>query len=160
MEEAIEYGWSRSILEAQIETRLYQRKGKALTNFKSTLPALQSDLAQGILRDPYVFDFITTHDEAKERNLQSALLAHIQQFLLELGVGFTFVGSNYHLVVGEEDFYLDLLFYHIRLRCFVVIEVKATEFRPEYAGKMNFYLTAVEEQVKHPTDKQTIGIIL
>src|SRR2546426_4233916 len=142
------------------ETGLFQRKGKALTNFKSTLPSLQSDLAQDVLRDPYVFDFITTHDEAKERNIQSGLLAHIQQFLLELGVGFTFVGSNYHLVVGDEDFYLDLLFYHIRLRCFVVIELKRGAFKPEYAGKMNFYLTAVDRQLKHPSDNATIGLIL
>lgn len=160
IEHAIEHGWSRNILEIQIETNLYHRKGKALTNFKSTLPSLQSDLAQDILRDPYVFDFITTHDEAKERNIQSALLAHIQQFLLALGVGFTFVGSNYHLVVGDEDFYLDLLFYHIRLRCFVVIELKRGAFKPEYAGKVNFYLTAVDKQVKHPSDNPTIGLIL
>jgi len=160
IEQAVEHGWSRSILEIQIETGLFQRKGKALTNFKHTLPTLQSDLARDALKDPYVFDFITTSEEMKERNLQQALLLHIQQFLLELGVGFTFVGENYNVVVGEQDFYIDLLFYHIRLRCFVVIELKTTEFRPEYAGKMNFYLSAVDEQIKHPTDNPTIGIIL
>src|SRR6266568_1244463 len=160
IEHAIVHGWSRSILEIQIETGLFQRKGKALTNFKSTLPALQSDLAQDVLNDPYVFDFITTSEETKERNLQDALLTQIQRFLLELGIGFTFVGSNYHLVVGDEDFYLDLLFYHIRLRCFVVIELKRGAFKPEYAGKMNFYLTAVDRQIKHPSDNPTIGIIL
>jgi predicted nuclease of restriction endonuclease-like (RecB) superfamily len=160
MHQIIEHGWSRSILETQIETGVFQRKGKAVTNFQTTLPALQSDLAQDALKDPYIFDFITSGEETKERNFQSALLSHIQQFLLELGVGFTFVGSNYHLLVGDQDFYLDLLFYHIRLRCFVVIELKTTEFKPEYAGKMNFYLSAVDEQVKHPTDQPTIGMIL
>jgi predicted nuclease of restriction endonuclease-like (RecB) superfamily len=160
IQQTIEHGWSRYVLEVQIETGLFQRKGKALTNFKSTLPSIQSDLAHDVLKDPYVFDFITTHEEAKERHLQSALLAHIQQFLLELGVGFSFVGSNYHIVVGEEDFYIDLLFYHLQLRCFVVIELKTGEFRPEYAGKMNFYLTTVDRQVKHPSDNPSIGIIL
>jgi predicted nuclease of restriction endonuclease-like (RecB) superfamily len=147
MQQTIEHGWSRNILEIQIETGLYQRQGKALTNFKSTLPALQSDLAHDVLKDPYIFDFITIGEEAKERHLQTALLTDIQQFLLELGVGFTFVGSNYHLVIGDQDFYLDLLFYHIRLRCFVVIELKTAAFKPEYAGKMAFYLTAVDEQL-------------
>ena len=104
----IEHGWSRNILEIQIETGVFQRKGKALTNFKSTLPALQSDLAHDALKDPYIFDFITIGEETKERHLQTALLSHIQQFLLELGIGFTFVGSNYHLVIGDQDFYLDL----------------------------------------------------
>ncbi len=160
MQQTITHGWSRSILEVQIETGLFQRKGKALTNFKSTLPAIQSDLAREAFKDPYIFDFITIGEETKERHLQTALLAHIQQFLLELGVGFTFVGSNYHMVVGDQDFYLDLLFYHIRLRCFVVIELKAEEFKPEHAGKMNFYLTAIDEQIKHTTDNPTIGIIL
>jgi predicted nuclease of restriction endonuclease-like (RecB) superfamily len=160
MEHAIEYGWSRNILAIQIETRLYHRKGKALTNFTQTLPELDSDLAQDILKDPYVFDFITTNDENKERQLQGALLANIRRFLLELGVGFTFVGSNYHLVVGDEDYYIDLLFYHIRLRCFVVIELKAGRFKPEYAGKLNFYMTAIDRQVKHAEDNKTIGIIL
>src|SRR5918992_2194485 len=156
----MEHGWSRNVLELQIETRLYQRKGKAQTNFKITLPSLDSDLATDVLKDPYVFDFITTSDETKERNVQSLLLANIRRFLLELGVGFTFVGSNYHLVVGGEDYYIDLLFYHIRLRCFVVIELKAGSFKPEYVGKLNFYMTAIDRQVKTPEDSKTIGIIL
>jgi len=160
IQQTIAHGWSRNILEIQIETRLFERRGKALTNFRNTLPELQSDLASNVLKDPYVFDFITTHEEVKERNLQSALLTHIQQFLLELGVGFSFVGSNYHIVVGGEDYYIDLLFYHLQLRCFVVIELKMGEFKPEYAGKMNFYLTAVDRQVKHPSDNPTIGLIL
>src|SRR5918999_533363 len=156
----MEHGWSRNILELQIETRLYQRKGKAQTNFQATLPSLDSDLATDVLKDPYVFDFITTSDETKERNVQSLLLANIRRFLLELGVGFTFVGSNYHIEVGGEDYYIDLLFYHIRLRCFIVIELKAGSFKPEYVGKLNFYMTAIDRQVKAPEDKKTIGIIL
>lgn len=160
LQQTLEHGWSVAILEMQIETGLLQRRGKALTNFKETLSALQSDLADEVLKDPYVFDFITTHEEAKERNFQSALLSHVEQFLLELGVGFSFVGSNYHLVVGDEDYYIDLLFYHLQLRCFVVIELKRGAFKPEYAGKMNFYLTAVDRQVKHPSDNPTIGLIL
>jgi len=147
-------------LSVQIDTRLYQRQGKAITNFQSTLPALQSDFAHDVLKDPYIFDFITTGDDTKERHIQNALLAHIQRFLLELGVGFTFVGSNYHVVVGDEDFYLDLLFYHLHLRCFVVIDLKKGSFKPEHAGKMNFYLVAVDKQIKHPSDNPTIGLIL
>lgn len=160
LQQTIEHGWSRNILEVQIETGLFQRQGKALTNFHTTLPAPQSDLVHEALKDPYIFDFITTNEEMQERHLHQGLLAHIQRFLLELGIGFSFVGSQYHLVVGEQDYYLDLLFYHIRLRCFVVIELKAGEFKPEYAGKMNFYLTAVDRLVKHETDNQTIGLIL
>jgi predicted nuclease of restriction endonuclease-like (RecB) superfamily len=154
------HGWSRNVLLHHIDSGLFHRTGKAITNFTQTLPGLDSDLAQDLLKDPYVFDFITTSDENKERQLQSALLSHIQRFLLELGVGFTFVGSQYHIVVGDEDFYIDLLFYHIKLRCFVVIELKAGNFKPEYAGKLNFYMTAIDRLVKQPEDRQTIGIIL
>lgn len=159
-QQAIEHGWSLSILEMHIETKLYQRQGKALTNFKTTLPAPDSDLAHYMLKDPYIFDFITTDDEEKERNLQQALLANIRRFLLELGTGFTFVGSNYHLVVGKQDFYIDLLFYHTKLHCYIVIELKSVVFKPEYAGKLSFYMTAVDEQIKSPEDKPTIGLIL
>jgi predicted nuclease of restriction endonuclease-like (RecB) superfamily len=161
IQQAIEHAWSRNVLVHQIETNLFGRKGKAITNFSSTLPALHSDLAQDALKDPYVFDFITTsEEETKERNLQSALIAHIRHFLLELGVGFTFVGSNYHVQVGENDFYIDLLFYHIRLHCYVIIELKTGEFKAEYAGKMNLYLAAVNQQIKEPEDNPSIGIIL
>jgi predicted nuclease of restriction endonuclease-like (RecB) superfamily len=160
MQQAIEHGWSLNVLELQIESKLYHRKGKALTNFQATLPALDSDLATEVLKDPYVFDFITTSDENKERHVQQALLANLRRFLLELGVGFTFVESNYHIVVGDEDYYIDLLFYHIRLRCYIVIELKSGKFRPEYAGKLNFYMTAIDRQVKTPEDSKTIGIIL
>jgi predicted nuclease of restriction endonuclease-like (RecB) superfamily len=148
------------MLALHIESHLYHRKGKAITNFKSTLPALDSDLAHDTLKDPYIFDFITTSDETKERNLQQALLANIRRFLLELGVGFTFVGSNYHVVVGDDDYYIDLLFYHIRLHCYIVIELKAGNFKPEHAGKLNFYMTVIDRQVKEPEDNKTIGIIL
>jgi predicted nuclease of restriction endonuclease-like (RecB) superfamily len=160
MQQAAEHGWSHSILVIQIETQHYHRKGKALTNFKATLPTLDSDLASEVLKDPYVFNFITTGDDSKERHLQGALIAHIQRFLLELGTGFTFVGSNYHVRVGGDDFYIDLLFYHIHLRCYVVIELKAGAFKPEYAGQINFYLTAINRQVKRPDDNPTIGLIL
>ncbi len=156
----IEHGWSRNILTMQIESDLFHRSGKAITNFSSTLPALDSDLAQDALKDPYVFDFITTSDESKERDIQSALIAHIERFLLELGVGFSFVGSNYRITVEGDDYYIDMLFYHMRLKCFVVIELKSGVFKPEYAGKLNFYLTAVDELVKRPDDNPSIGIIL
>jgi predicted nuclease of restriction endonuclease-like (RecB) superfamily len=161
IQQSIEHSWSRNVLVHQIETNLYDRKGKAITNFSSTLPALHSDLAQDALKDPYVFDFITTNgEETKERDLQSALISHIRRFLLELGVGFTFVGSNYHVQVGDNDFYIDLLFYHIRLHRYVIIELKTGEFKAEYAGKMNLYLAAVNRQIKEPEDNPSIGIIL
>ena len=160
MRKAAEHGWSHSILDMQIKTGLHGRSGRALTNFNGTLPAIDSDLAQNALNDPYVFDFITTSSETKERNIQEALISHIERFLLELGVGFTFVGSNHHLVVGGQDYYLDMLLYHVHLRRYVVIELKAGAFKPEYAGKLNFYVTAVNEQVKRPEDNSTIGIIL
>lgn len=160
IQQTLEHGWSRNVLLHHLDSRLFHRKGKAITNFKHALPELDSDLAQDVLKDPYLFDFITTSDENKERHLQSGLLANLQRFLLELGVGFTFFGSNYHIVVGGEDYYIDLLFYHIRLRCFIVIELKAGSFKPEYAGKLNFYMTAIDRQVKQAEDKNTIGIIL
>jgi len=157
---AIEYGWSRSILLHHIEGNLYVRQGQAQTNFARTLPAQQSDLAQQLLKDPYNFDFLSLGAEAHERDLEHALVAHIQQFLLELGVGFAFVGRQYHLDVGDQDFYLDLLFYHLKLRAFVVIDLKLAAFQPEDAGKMNFYLSAVDDLVRHPDDQPSIGIIL
>jgi predicted nuclease of restriction endonuclease-like (RecB) superfamily len=156
----LEHGWSRNVLALQIETALHQRQGKAVTNFDRTLPPPQSDLAQQTLKDPYLLDFLTLSDEAAERELESSLVEHIRRFLLELGVGFAFVGSQYHLEVEEEDFYIDLLFYHLRLRCFVVIDLKMEAFKPEFAGKMNFYLSAVDDQLRHPDDKPSIGIIL
>jgi predicted nuclease of restriction endonuclease-like (RecB) superfamily len=156
----IENGWSRDVLVWQIESKLFERQGKAVTNFELTLPKPQSDLANQLLKDPYNFDFLTLHDEAHEQDLEKALLANIQKFLLELGVGFAFVGSQYHLEVGGKDFYIDLLFYHLQLRCFVVIDLKTGEFKPEFAGKMNFYLSAVDDLLKHEKDEPSIGLIL
>jgi predicted nuclease of restriction endonuclease-like (RecB) superfamily len=158
--QAIEHGWSRNVLVHQIESDLYRRQGKALTNFARTLPAPQSDLARDLLKDPYSFDFLALGPEMSERELERGLLEHLRSLILELGKGFAFVGSQYHLEVGGQDYYLDLLFYHLRLRCFVVVELKIEEFRPEFAGKMNFYLSAVDDRLRHDTDAPTIGIIL
>lgn len=160
MEQVRQNGWSRGVLELQIKSDLYSRSGQAQTNFEITLPTLDSDLAKDTLKDPYIFDFITTSPETKERHLQAGLIANIERFLLELGVGFAFINSNQHLKVGEEDYYLDLLFYHTRLKRYVVIELKTGEFKSEYAGKMSLYLTAVDEQIKAPDDEQTVGLIL
>lgn len=157
---ASEYGWSRAVLEHQIETNLYGRQGKTLTNFERVLPPPQSDLAQQILKDPYNFDFLTLASDANERHLERGLLEHLRAFLLEMGAGFAFVGSQYHLEVSGKDYYLDLLFYHLRLRCFIVVDLKMGEFKPEFAGKMNFYLSAVDDLIRHPTDAPTIGLIL
>jgi predicted nuclease of restriction endonuclease-like (RecB) superfamily len=156
----IENGWSRTILVHQIETGLHERQGKAVSNFDRTLPPPQSDLAQQVLKDPYVFDFLALAEDAAERELERGLVEHIRKFLLELGVGFTFVGSQYHLEVEGDNFYIDLLFYHLRLRCFVVIDLKMESFKPEFAGKMNFYLSAVDDQLRHQGDNPSIGIIL
>lgn len=153
-------GWSRAMLTHWIESGLYARQGKAVTNFKKALPAPQSDLASELVRDPYNFDFLTLRTDAAERELEQGLLAHIRKFLLELGAGFAFVGQQVHLEIDGEDFYLDLLFYHLRLRCFVVVDLKTRPFKPEYAGKMNFYLSAVDDQLRHPDDKPSIGLIL
>jgi len=156
----IENGWSRAVLAHQIECGLHERQGKAVTNFDRTLPPPQSDLAQQTLKDPYVFDFLSMAEDAAERELERGLVEHVRKFLLELGVGFAFVGSQYHLEVEGDDFYLDLLFYHLRLRCFVVIDLKTEPFKPEFAGKMNFYLSAVDEYLRHPDDNPAIGIVL
>ncbi len=156
----IEYGWSRNVLVHQIETNLFSREGTADTNFQRTLPPPDSDMAQQALKDPYIFDFLTMDKQAHERDLEQGLVEHIRDFLVELGVGFAFVGRQIHLEVDRQDFYIDLLFYHLKLRCYVVIELKAAEFKPEYAGKMNFYLSTVDDQLRHPDDKPTIGIIL
>ncbi len=160
MEQTIAHGWSRNVLVHQIESGLYQRQGQALTNFDRALPPPQSDLARQTLKDPYIFDFLSLGDEAHERDLEHGLTSHLRDFLLELGVGFAFVGSQYHLEVGDQDFYLDLLFYHLRLRCYVVLELKIGEFQPEHAGKMNFYLAAVDDLLRHGDDQPSIGIIL
>lgn len=157
---ALEHGWSRNVMVAQIETDLYGRSGKAISNFESTLPALQSDMAQGIMKDPYVLDFLNLTEDAKEKEMEDAITEHITSFLLELGVGFAFVGRQYHVEVGDSDFYIDLLFYHLKLRCYVVLELKMKKFKPEFAGKLNFYLSVVDDTLRSETDKPSIGIIL
>ena len=158
--QAIEHGWSRNVLVHQIENGLFHRQGKASTNFGRTLPSPQSELAQQLIKDPYSFDFLALGPEVSERQLERGLLEHIRALILELGKGFAFVGSQYHLEVAGQDYYLDLLFYHLRLRCFVVIDLKIEEFKPEFAGKMNFYLSAADDLLRHPDDAPSIGIIL
>lgn len=158
--QAITHGWSRNVLVHQIESGLYHRQGKAVTNFSRALPDPQSDLAQQLLKDPYNFDFLTIGDDAREQDLEHGLLEQLRSFLLELGVGFAFVGQQVHLEVGGEDFYIDLLFYHLLLHRYVVIDLKAGAFKPEDAGKMNFYLSAVDAKMRHHDDKPSIGLIL
>lgn len=160
IDQTIQHGWSRNVLVHQIASGLFHRQGKAQTNFDRTLPEPQSALAQQVLKDPYTFDFLNLTEQAQERDLERALLNHLREFLLELGVGFALVGSQYHLEVAGEDFYLDLLFYHLRLRCFVVIDLKVTEFKPEFSGKLNFYLSAIDDLLKHPEDQPSVGMIL
>lgn len=157
---AIEHNWSRNVLVMQIEMRLLERSGKALTNFALTLPEPQSDLARESLKDPYRFDFLGLTDESQERAVENALIKHVTEFLLELGAGFAFVGRQVLLNVGGDDFFIDLLFYHLKLRCYVVIELKGGKFKPEHLGQLSFYLTAVDEQVKHSQDNPTIGLLL
>ncbi len=158
--QAREHGWSRKVLAFQIGSDLFARQGKALTNFERTLPTPQSDLAQALIKDPYSFDFLGLGPDVLERELERSLLDHLRALILELGKGFAFVGSQYHLEVAGQDNYLDLLFYHLQLRCFVVVELKIEEFKPEFAGKMNFYLSAVDDLLRHTDDAPTIGIIL
>lgn len=160
IQQTIENSWGRDVLALQIKSQLYERQGKAITNFKMTLPAPMSDLAQQTLKDPYNFDFVAMTSTMKERDLQKQLVTQISNFLLELGKGFAFVGKEYKLEIVGNDYYLDLLFYHIKLKCYVVVELKNTKFIPEYTGKMNFYLSAVDTLLKEADDKPTIGILL
>lgn len=157
---AVEHGWSRNVLVMQIETGARERQGNAVTNFPERLPSPQSDLARDSLKDPYIFDFLGLSEDAQERDLEHALTRHITRFLLELGAGFAFVGRQYRLEVGGDEFFIDLLFYHLKLRCYVVVELKATSFKPEYAGQINFYLSAIDAQLKSPDDQPTIGLLL
>jgi predicted nuclease of restriction endonuclease-like (RecB) superfamily len=159
-QQSLENGWSRDVLVMQIESGLHIRQGGAITNFERTLPKLQSDLAQQLIKDPYNLDFLTLEKGAQERDLERELVVHIRDFLLELGVGFSFMGSQYCLEIDGDEFFIDLLFYHVKLRCYVVIELKMTEFKPEYSGKMNFYVSAVDDLLRHADDQPTIGIIL
>ncbi len=158
--QAMEHGWSRDALAIQIKNRAHERQGGAVTNFAATLPEVHASLAQGLLKDPYLFDFLTLEEPFHERELETGLLGHIQKFLLELGRGFAFVGRQYRLAVSDREFYLDLLFYHLHLRCFVVVDLKKGDFKPEHAGKMNFYCSVVDDQLRHPGDTATIGLIL
>lgn len=162
-QQTIEYGWSRAVLEMQIETGLYERQGISshkITNFHEHLPAPQSDLAHQILKDPYNFDFLTIQGKAHERAIENALVTHIRDFLLELGQGFAFVGSQVPLTFDDQEFFVDLLFYHLNLRSFCVIELKATKFKPEHTGQLGFYLAAVDDLLKKENDNPTIGILL
>jgi predicted nuclease of restriction endonuclease-like (RecB) superfamily len=160
MQQTIENGWSREVLAAMIKSGLYERNGSSTNNFALQLPNLQSELAKQTLKDPYIFDFLTIAEQFTERELETELVKHIQKFLLELGTGFAFVGRQYHLEVGDQDFNIDLLFYHLKMRCFVVIDLKKGSFKPEYAGKMNFYCSVIDDVLKHKTDEPTIGLIL
>lgn len=156
----VENSWSRRMLSMQIETNLFKRQGQAVTNFKDKLPAVRSELALATLKDPYIFDFLSIGKEAHEREIEKSLVHHMEKFILELGAGFAFVGRQYHLEVGGQDFYIDLLFYHLKLRSYVVVELKDKEFKPEYAGKMNFYLSVVDDLIKDESDQPSIGLIL
>jgi predicted nuclease of restriction endonuclease-like (RecB) superfamily len=160
VQNTIAHGWSRSVLIHQIESGLWQREGKAITNFTKALSPPQSDLATQTLKDPYVFDFLTLTKEHNERELEAGLIEHITHFLLELGAGFAYIGRQVPLQVGERDFFLDLLFYHTRLHCYIVVELKTVDFEPEHAGKLNFYLKAVDEQLRQEGDRASIGILL
>lgn len=158
--QVIEHGWSRNVLIHQVESGLYERQGQAVTNFGRTLPPAQSDLAVELLKDPYHFSFLTGASAMEERELERALLAHVRGFLLELGVGFALVGSQYRLEVGGQDYYLDLLFYHIKLQRYVAVDLKVGAFKPEYVGKMNFYLSALDEQLRQEHQGPSIGLVL
>ena len=158
--QTIAHGWSRAILVHQIESGLHRRQGQALTNFDRVLSPAQSDLVRETLKDPYIFDFLSLGDEVRERDVERVLVAHVRNFLLELGAGFALVGTQVPLEVDGQTFYIDLLFYHLHLRCYVVVDLKVGEFQPEHAGKMSFYLGAVDNQLRHPDDQPTVGLIL
>jgi len=159
-EQTLQHGWSQPILCLQIDGQAHERHGKALTNFKATLPPADSDLASQVFKDPYLFDFLGTADPRREREIEQGLVDHLQRFLLELGSGFAFVGRQVHLEFASRDYYLDLLFYHLKLRCYVVIELKAVPFDPAFIGQINVYLSAVDDLLRHPDDKPTIGLLL
>lgn len=160
IQQTIENNWSRDILGLQIKNKLFDRIGKSIINFKATLPEPFSDLAEQTLKDPYVFDFLTLSSAAKEKDIENQLIVHLKKFLLELGKGFAFVGQQYHLEIADNDYFLDLLFYHVKLKCYVVVEIKNRKFIPEDAGKLNFYLSAVDTLLKDEIDKPSIGLLL
>jgi predicted nuclease of restriction endonuclease-like (RecB) superfamily len=159
-EKTLEGGWSRNVLAFQIESELHKRKGKVISNFALTLPPEESDMAKQVFKDPYLFDFLGTDDLRRESELEQKLIDHLQKFLIELGQGFAFVGRQVHLEVGDQDFYIDLLFYHLKLRCYVVIELKAGKFKPEHAAQVSMYLNLVDDLLRHQDDKPSIGLLL
>ena len=159
-EKALELGMGKDMLAIQIETRLHERQGKAINNFQTALPPTDSDMTAQIFKDPYIFDFLGTADPRRKAELEQKLIDHMQQFLLELGQGFAFVGRQVHLEIGDSDFYLDLLFYHLHLRCYVVIELKAGKFEPGHVSQLNMYLNVVDDLLRHPDDKPSIGLLL
>jgi predicted nuclease of restriction endonuclease-like (RecB) superfamily len=158
--QTLQNGWSRNILSHQINANLFQRQGKAIHNFQNTLPEITSDLAHQMIKDPYQFDFLALTDNYKERELENALVSNITNFLLELGSGFAYIGRQVPLMIGDQEYFIDLLFYHLKLRAYVVVELKTTDFIPEYAGKLSFYLSAANDLLKHPTDNPTIGLMI
>lgn len=160
VQKTIQNSWARSVLIHQIESDLFRRAGQAITNFKATLPSPQSDLARETLKDPYNFDFLTLTEKHDEKELENALVKHVTKFLLELGAGFSYIGQQYRLEVGGDEFFIDLLFYHVKLHCYVVIELKSVKFRPEFAGKLNFYVSAVDGILKSEQDNATLGILI
>lgn len=160
VQKTVQNGWSRAVLTHQIESRLYQRQGKAISNFQTTLPAPQSDLARETLKDPYVFDFLSLTEKYNERELENALIEHVTRFLLELGAGFSYLGKQYKLEIAGDEFLIDLLFYHVKLHCYVVVELKTVKFKPEFAGQLNFYVSAVDGILKTEADNPTIGILI
>ncbi|MCX6052908.1 MAG: PDDEXK nuclease domain-containing protein [Campylobacterales bacterium] len=160
IQKTLEHGWSRNVLALMIGNELHKREGKLVSNFKNILTPQESDLVQQSFKDPYIFDFLTIAQPFKKRELESNLIKHMEKFLIELGSGFAFVGRQYKLEVGDDDFYIDLLFYHLKLRCYVVIELKTGKFKPEYSGQVNFYCSAIDGIVAHKEDKPTIGLIL
>lgn len=159
-EATIENGWSRNVLLFQINTKYHLRVGNSDNNFSNTISDMNSEFVNNVIKDPYIFDFISLNNEYKEKELENAMITRIRDVLLELGNGFSFVGNQYKITVGDEDYYIDLLFYHLKLRCYIVVELKATKFIPEYAGKMNFYLNVVNEKIKAKDDNPSIGLIL
>lgn len=159
-QKTIENGWSRSMLEMWIKSDLFHRQGKAITNFKATLPSLDTDLAEQMLKDPYNFNFLTIDNQSREKEVEDGLIKHMEKFLIELGQGFLFAGRQYKIIIGDEDFFIDMLFYNYTLRCFFVIELKATKFNASNVGQLNQYLSAIDMQLKHPDDNPTIGLIL
>lgn len=156
----IQNNWSRSVLTHHIESDLFKREGKAVTNFEATLPAPQSDLAREILKDPYNFDFLTLTEKHNEKELENALVNHVTKFLLELGAGFSYIGRQYNLEINGDEFFIDLLFYHVKLHCYVVVELKSVKFKPEFAGKLNFYISTVDGILKSERDNPTVGILI